>query len=126
MAKRQSVPVYLNLFRMHFPVGAVTSIAHRCSGVILFVALPLTVYLLDLSLRDAAGFEQASMILQQVWARFALALVVWSLFHHLFAGIRFLLIDLEVGVSRQRARLSARLVNAAALLAAFLFLGYLS
>lgn len=39
------------------PVGALTSIGHRISGVILAVTVPAAVYLFALSLRDATGFS---------------------------------------------------------------------
>jgi succinate dehydrogenase / fumarate reductase cytochrome b subunit len=126
MAKKQPAPVYLNLFRIRFPVGAVTSIAHRLSGLLLFAALPLFVWLLGLSLRDAAGFDSAAQFLRQGWVRLLLAVLTWSLFHHLFAGIRFLLIDLGIGVGLPQARGSAWVVNVAALLLAVLCLGYLA
>lgn len=126
MAKRPSAPVYLNLFRIRFPVGAVTSIAHRISGVLLFAAVPLFIWLFGLSLRDAAGYDSAVQFLRQSWVRLLLALLSWSLFHHLFAGLRYLLIDLGIGVSLPHARGSAWLVNLAALLMAVLCAGYLA
>ena len=33
MTRQPSAPVYLNLLRIRFPVGAVTSIAHRISSI---------------------------------------------------------------------------------------------
>lgn len=125
MTKRRSAPVYLNLFRISFPVGAVTSIAHRFAGVLLALSLPLLIYLLELSLRDADGFAQAVLLLQAPWFRLGSVPVVWSLFHHLFAGIRFLCIDLEAGVGLRQARITAWLVNLAGLAAALLYLGCL-
>ena len=59
MTKQPPAPVFLNLFRIRFPVGAVTSIAHRVSGVCLFLSLPFWIYLLDLSLQGAAGFSKS-------------------------------------------------------------------
>jgi succinate dehydrogenase / fumarate reductase cytochrome b subunit len=44
-----------------------------------------------------------------------LILLAWSVFHHLLAGIRHLLLDIHVGVDRPQARRSAWLVNLAAL-----------
>ncbi len=123
MTTRRSAPVFLNLFRIRFPVGAVTSIAHRISGVLLVLVFPLAVYLLDLSLRDADGFQQASGWLQAGWVKLVLTFIAWSLFHHLLSGIRFLLIDIGVGVRLAQARLSAWLVNIAGMIAALLFLG---
>jgi succinate dehydrogenase / fumarate reductase cytochrome b subunit len=123
MTIRRSAPVYLNLLRIQFPVGAVTSIAHRISGVLLLLAFPLLIYLLDLSLQDAAGFQRAVECLQSTGLKLASAPVAWSLFHHLFSGIRFLLIDIESGVQLKQARASAWLVNSAGLLATLLYLG---
>ena len=111
MTTQRSAPVYLNLLRIRFPVGAVTSIAHRISGVLLFLALPFLIYLLDLSLQGPEGFERALAWVQNGWFEAGLVLLVWSLLQHLFSGIRFLLIDIEKGVSLQQARRSAWLVN---------------
>ena len=36
-------PVFLNLIRIRFPIGAIASIGHRISGVILASALPFLV-----------------------------------------------------------------------------------
>jgi succinate dehydrogenase / fumarate reductase cytochrome b subunit len=125
MTSRRSAPVYLNLLRIQFPVGAVTSIGHRISGVLLFASFPWLTYLLDLSLRDAAGFERACWLLQSGAMKLASVPVVWSLFHHLFSGVRFLLIDLETGVTLHRARSSAWLVNTAGVLATLLYLAWI-
>lgn len=121
MTTQPSAPVNLNLFRIRFPVGAVTSIAHRVSGVVLFLSIPLLIYLLDLSLQGPEGFATATAHLQATWVRLGSVLVAWSLFHHLFSGIRFLLLDIEVGMELHRARATAWLVNLTALLLA---LGY--
>jgi len=119
MTAPRSEPVYLNLLRIRFPVGAVTSIAHRISGVLLFLSLPLLIYLLDLSLQGPEAFEKALVYLQNCWFEAGLALLVWSLLHHLLSGIRFLLIDIEKGVTLRWARRSAWLVNISAPLLAF-------
>jgi succinate dehydrogenase / fumarate reductase cytochrome b subunit len=114
MTTQRSAPVYLNLLRIRFPVGAVTSIAHRISGVLLFLSLPFLIYLLDLSLRGPAGFDRALVIVQNCWFEAGFTLICWSLLHHLLSGIRFLLIDIEQGVTLQQARRSAWLVNSLA------------
>jgi succinate dehydrogenase cytochrome b556 subunit len=43
---RQSRPVFLNLMQIQMPVGALTSIGHRITGVLLAVGVPLSLYLL--------------------------------------------------------------------------------
>ena len=124
MANKSAAPKFLNLFRIRFPVGAVTSIAHRLSGVILFLSFPFMVYLLDLSLQGPAEYQQAITWLEPCYIRLATALVVWSLCHHLLAGIRFLIIDLGMGVGLKQARVSAWLVNLLGLAFLMMYLGW--
>ncbi|MGD2111907.1 MAG: succinate dehydrogenase, cytochrome b556 subunit [Gammaproteobacteria bacterium] len=125
MPSQRTAPVYLNLFRIRFPAGAVTSIAHRISGVLLFLSLPFLVYLLDRSLQGPAGFEEAADWLACGWIRTVSVVIVWSLLHHLLAGVRFLLIDLEIGVGLSAARRSAWGVNLAAGLLALAWAGWI-
>jgi succinate dehydrogenase / fumarate reductase cytochrome b subunit len=119
MANPLSTPRYLELRHIQLPVGALASIAHRIAGALLFLSLPVAVWLLDLSLRGPAGYEQATAWLNTTWVRLASAVMVWSVAHHLFIGIRFLLIDAGIGVRLGSARISAWSGNVAALLVAF-------
>jgi succinate dehydrogenase / fumarate reductase cytochrome b subunit len=121
MTHLQNAPVFLNLFRIRMPAGAVASIAHRISGVLLFLSLPFLAWLLDLSLQGGEGYERAIALLQSTGVRLASVVLVWSLLHHLVAGIRFLLIDVHLGVSMPVARLSAWFANLAAVLMALLY-----
>lgn len=125
MINQRPAPVYLNLFRIRLPVGAVISIAHRISGVLLFLSLPFFVYLLDLSLRGTEGFTATLAWLDHRLLRLASVLIAWSLLHHLFTGIRHLFIDIGLGVSLKRARATAWLVNIAALAGALAYLGWI-
>lgn len=119
--KRGSAPVYLNLLRIRMPVTAVVSFAHRVSGVLLFAVAPGLIYLLSLSLRDPSGFDRAAAVLTSLPVRVLGVLVVWALMHHLLAGLRFLGIDLEWGISRAAARASAFGVLLLSLVLAMLF-----
>ncbi len=125
MPETRDNPKFLNLLRISMPVGAVTSIAHRMSGVLLFLAAPYAIYLFAISLRDAEGFARVAETFSCLPMQLLLALVLWSLSHHFLAGIRFLLIDLEWGVERQASRRSAWAVNLAAPVLALLLLGAL-
>jgi succinate dehydrogenase / fumarate reductase cytochrome b subunit len=110
---RDPRPRNLDLGTVHFPVPAVLSILHRGSGVLLVLAIPWLAWLLERSASSPAGFRAVSEHLAGAPARVLLVLLAWALAHHLFAGIRYLLIDVDVGVDRPRARASAWLVNAA-------------
>ncbi len=103
-------PVYLNLLKIRLPLMGMVSFAHRITGVILFLALPYSVYLLDLSIESEASFSQMQQILDQPVMLIVQILLLWSLAHHFFAGIRFLLIDAEIAVEKSQAQLGAWLV----------------
>ena len=93
-------PVFLNIARIRFPVGAVASMGHRVSGVVLAVALPFAVLALQRSLEgEATAFDG--------WMRLPAALLAWAAAHHLLAGIRHLLMEAGVGASLPAARRSA-------------------
>ena len=115
MARPHTPPKFLDLLRIQMPVGAVLSIAHRISGVLLFLSLPLMVYLLGLSLRGPSGYDRVLAWLDSLPLRLLLILLAWAVFHHLLAGFRHLLLDIHIGVERPQARRSAWLVNLAAL-----------
>lgn len=102
---------------------AVVSFAHRASGALLVLSLPFVVFLFSLSLQSEQGFARVSMILQQGWLRLLALLVLWALLFHLLSGIRFLLLDLDLGIRLPAARGSAWAVLALALLLALLLLG---
>ena len=86
------------------------SFAHGVSGVLLFLFLPFSVYLLDLSVQSEASFASVQQTMSQPLMLLLQVLVLWSIAHHFFAGIRFLLIDAEIGVDKAQARLGAWLV----------------
>lgn len=125
MPSQRTAPVFLNLFRIRFPAGAITSIAHRLSGVLLFLSFPFLVTLLELSLQGPEGYARAIALLQPGWVRLGSAVIAWSLFHHLLSGLRFLLIDVEVGVTLPQARNSAWLVNILGLLLTLVYSGWI-
>ncbi len=103
-------PVYLNLIKIRLPLAGMVSFAHRISGVLLFLLLPFSVYLLDLSVQSAESFSAVKQLLDQPLMLLVQVLLLWSITHHFFAGIRFLLIDAEIGVEKAQARLGAWLV----------------
>lgn len=112
-------PVYLNLLKIRLPFTGIVSFAHRISGVLLFLALPFLVYLLDLSIESEQSFIKVQEILNQPYMLVLQILLLWSIAHHFFAGIRFLLIDADIGVEKSQARLGAWLVVLAETLTLF-------
>jgi len=119
----RSRPVFLNLAQITLPVGALTSIGHRLSGVLLATGVPALLYLLQRSLGGEAGFVEATALLSQPLVRIFLVALAWALAHHMLAGIRHMLTDMDVGSALGNARRSAWGVNLAALAIAVLAAG---
>ena len=123
MEIRKNRPVFLNLLRIRMPIMAIQSIMHRIFGVLMVLMLPLVIYLFDLSLKSPPDFDQVNEFLASSFVRILTAIPVWALAHHFFAGIRYLLLDVEWGIQRDHARKSAWLVNAIGLLVLVIYLG---
>lgn len=104
-------PVFFDVTRIQLPVGALTSIAHRISGVLLAVGLPIAMYLLHLSLRDEQGFAEVARWADAWVFKVPALLFAWALAHHILAGVRHLLTDVSVGSTLFTARRSAWAVN---------------
>ena len=100
-------PVYLNLLRIHLPVSGWVSILHRLSGALLFLAVPSGVWGLSQSLSDEAGFRRVAEWIGHPFGKLFLLMLAWAFVHHLFAGLRYLLLDLGIGLDRAIARQSA-------------------
>ena len=108
-------PKYLNLLRIRLPLPGVVSIMHRISGMFLILVLPFAIYVLDVALASEQGYESVAAAFAHPAVRLVTFACLWALYHHLCAGIRFLLIEMHVGVELAAARASA----AAALVAGF-------
>ena len=119
---RSHRPVFLSLHRIHLPLTGWVSITHRVTGVLLFLSLPFWLWLWQYSLRDAETFAQAQLWLAGGLSRLVLVLLLWWLIHHLLAGLRLLLMDLEFGTSLPVARRSAQWVAAGSLISLLLLL----
>ncbi len=122
MDKRKTAPRYLNLLKIKLPPGGIASIAHRISGVLMFFGIPLVAWLFARSLENEAAFLQVTKLLDSPLALIVSLVLVWSLSHHLLAGIRHLLLDIEIGLDKARARFSAWLVNVGALILTAIYL----
>lgn len=111
-------PRFLDFARIRFPVGAVASIAHRISGVLLVALLPLAVLALERSLRAEDAFTSLMQEAQSLPGRIVLLVLAWAAGQHLFAGVRHLLMDIGIGSSLAAGRASAYAVLGAAALVA--------
>jgi succinate dehydrogenase / fumarate reductase cytochrome b subunit len=111
-------PKYYDLNLAHLPPPGLVSIFHRVSGALLFFPiLPLLIYALQMTLGSEEGFARLHDFLSRPLAKVAMLAVIWIYAHHFFAGLRYLLLDLHIGVAREPARTSALAVLALGLVA---------
>ena len=103
-------PVNLDLSTIKFPVTAIASITHRVTGVAIFLALPILLWMLDRSLASPVSGADLKELMPSPLVK----LVVWAilavLLYHLVAGIRHLVMDAGVGESLEGGRRGAKLV----------------
>ena len=111
--------------QIQMPVGALTSITHRVTGILLALSTPFSIYVLDLSLQGPQGYAQVIAWFDVFAFRVVEIVLVWVLAHHLLAGIRHLLGDIDVCSQLPAARCSAWIVNLGGVAVALLAAGVL-
>lgn len=111
----KSRPVFLEIPNIRLPIPGIVSILHRISGVILFVMLPVLLYLLSGTLSRESAFETYRAIVSNPLVKLILIGVLWAYLHHFLAGIRFLFLDAHKGLELNTARNTAKLAFTAAL-----------
>jgi succinate dehydrogenase / fumarate reductase cytochrome b subunit len=82
-----------DLLQFSWPITALASITHRVAGVALFVAFGFALYVLELSLSSASGFEEVQTLLTSGIAKSILWVSLAALIYHFVAGIKHLLLD---------------------------------
>ena len=108
-------PKHLALHLIKLPLPGFVSVLHRISGLLLFVALPLLLLMLQYSLRSIETYTQLLAVLAHPLAKLVLLGVLWAFLHHFCAGLRYLAIDLDYGVKLAQARASSKMVLAVSL-----------
>jgi len=95
---------------VRLPLPAYTSILHRVSGAFIFVGVAVLLWLLGESLASPEGFARTGQWLDTLWVKLLVWAVVAGLLYHLIAGIRHLLMDMDIGESLEGGLLGARLI----------------
>jgi succinate dehydrogenase / fumarate reductase cytochrome b subunit len=103
-------PKNLNLFTIRLPVNAIISILHRMSGMALFLVLPALLWTLSQSVQSEVSYTALAGMLQHWLAKLFVIGLSCAFFHHFYAGLRHLAMDVHWMTSLQKARISSRLV----------------
>jgi succinate dehydrogenase / fumarate reductase cytochrome b subunit len=105
-------PKHLDLTKIRFPVMAIVSGMHRISGAVLFLFVPLLLWLWQESLASPQSFAAFKAVVAQPLMKIVLLGLLWGYLHHLCAGIRHLALDLDFGTELAVARASSKVVLA--------------
>jgi succinate dehydrogenase / fumarate reductase cytochrome b subunit len=99
-----------DLMAYRLPMAGKVSILHRISGALLFLCLPGLIALFAMSFSSEAGFKAMSTVVGFPLVKLILLALIWGYLHHFCAGIRYLVLDLHIGVDKESAAKSASLV----------------
>ena len=100
-------PKYLNLLQIRQPVPAIVSILNRVSGAAMFAFAWALLWMLQSVLQSPEGFDHVTALLAHPLAKLFAIGLLWAFLHHFCAGVRYLLLDLNLGVALGPARASA-------------------
>ena len=120
VAAGKSRPEFRNIhiaqiLQYKLPPPGLVSIMHRVSGALLFLTLPLILWLFDLSLTSEISYARLAGFASHWLVKLVLVALAWAFLHHLVAGVRYLMLDLHLGVEKAAARTSALAVYAISL-----------
>jgi succinate dehydrogenase / fumarate reductase, cytochrome b subunit len=110
IAIKKKRPKNLDLPSIRLPLPGILSILHRVSGAVLFLLLPVLLWLFQQSLASPETYAVAKAVTSNFLVKFILFGLIWLYMHHFCAGIRYLLLDLHKGVDLESARRSSWIV----------------
>lgn len=100
----------IDLMAYRLPMAGKVSILHRISGAILFLCLPILIALFGMSFSSQAGFDALGTVFGHPIVKIIALGLIWGYLHHFCAGIRYLILDLHIGVDKESAAKSASVV----------------
>lgn len=76
----------------------------------MFLLLPFILYLFDLSITSEISFAYLAGFTSHWFVKLLILALSWAYLHHFCAGVRHLVMDLHIGLSKESAAKSARSV----------------
>ena len=110
----RNINALTDLRTYRLPVAGVVSILHRISGLLMFVLMPLIIWMFDTSLSSEISFAKFSSAFSlglgfvPGWFMKLVALaLIWAYLHHFIAGVRHLYMDATHSVTKEFGQSSA-------------------
>ena len=96
----RNINAFTDLPSYRLPVAGIVSILHRISGALMFILMPLIIWMFDTSISSEISFAKFKGAFNvgmlglpgMIWKLLALALI-WAFLHHSLAGLRHLWSD---------------------------------
>lgn len=99
------------LMSYRLPLAGKLSILHRVSGALLFLCLPLVILpLFAASVTSQETFDNVAAYMGHPIMKLIVLVLMWGYLHHFCAGIRYLMLDLHIGLDKAAAQKSAGIV----------------
>jgi succinate dehydrogenase / fumarate reductase cytochrome b subunit len=110
----RNINAFNDLTTYRLPPAGWVSILHRASGGLMFLLLPLIVWMFDTSVSSEISFERfvaafsAGLGFVPGWFfKLVVLVLIWAYLHHLIAGVRHLYMDSFHAVSKAFGKSSA-------------------
>ncbi|MGE0348841.1 succinate dehydrogenase, cytochrome b556 subunit [Hydrogenophaga sp.] len=110
----RNINAFKDLTTYRLPPAGWVSILHRASGGLMFVLLPLIVWLFDTSVSSEISFGRFTSAFSSglgfvpAWLfKLVVLAIIWAYLHHLIAGVRHLYMDVCHAVSKEFGKSSA-------------------
>ncbi len=98
----RNINAFKDLTTYRMTAAAWVSILHRASGAVMFFLLPLILWFFDTSVSSEISFAKftdafsTGLGIAPGWFITLVALaLIWAFLHHLFAGVRHLIMDID-------------------------------
>lgn len=109
----RNINAFKDLTTYKLPVAGILSILHRISGLLMFILLPLAVWLFDLSVTSEFTYERLAAVVAGAgyypgWlVKLIILGLIWAFLHHLVAGLRHVYMDVYHKVDKAFGKSSA-------------------
>ena len=112
-------PVYRNIhvteiIKYRLPLAGIVSILHRVSGALMFLLMPLVIWMFDTSVSSqvsydlfASAFNVGLGFVPGWLLKLVVLALIWAYLHHFIAGVRHLWMDMYHTVSKEQGKSSA-------------------
>ncbi|MBQ0958836.1 succinate dehydrogenase, cytochrome b556 subunit [Ideonella sp. 4Y11] len=119
----RNINALTDLRNYRLPPAGIVSILHRISGMVMFLLLPLVIWLFDTSVTSEVSFDTFRSAFEAglgpvpgVLVKLVVLGLIWAYLHHFTAGVRHLLMDATHSVSKEQGKSSAIITLAVSLL----------